>query len=43
LLGYASLSEDQIRAGIDRLEEALKSSGTARTGVDLARAPLAPT
>jgi GntR family transcriptional regulator / MocR family aminotransferase len=43
LLGYASLSEDQIRAGIDRLEEALRSSGTARTGVDLARAPLAPT
>jgi GntR family transcriptional regulator/MocR family aminotransferase len=43
LLGYASLSEDQISAGIDRLEEALKSSGTARTGVSLARAPLAPT
>ncbi len=26
LLGYASLSEDQIRAGIDRLDEALQSS-----------------
>jgi GntR family transcriptional regulator/MocR family aminotransferase len=29
LLGYASLSEDQIRAGIDRLAEALRSNGGA--------------
>lgn len=42
LLGYASLSEDQIKAGIDRLEEALKSNGVTRASVNLARAPLAP-
>ena len=42
LLGYASLSEDQIKAGVDRLEEALRSSGTARSNLSLVRAPLAP-
>jgi GntR family transcriptional regulator/MocR family aminotransferase len=43
LLGYASLSEDQIKAGIDRLEEALKSNGVSRSSVNPVRAPLAPT
>ena len=43
LLGYASLSEDQIKAGVDRLEEAIKSNDVAHGGLHLARTPLAPT
>ncbi|MDR3470022.1 MAG: PLP-dependent aminotransferase family protein [Xanthobacteraceae bacterium] len=42
LLGYASLTEDQIRAGIDRLAEALKTSESVHGGVQHARTPLAP-
>jgi GntR family transcriptional regulator/MocR family aminotransferase len=41
LLGYASLSESQIRAGIDRLAEALKITETSSNTTTL-RAPLAP-
>jgi GntR family transcriptional regulator / MocR family aminotransferase len=43
LLGYASLSEEQIRAGVDRLDEALKSNEVAHAGLHLSRLPLAPT
>jgi GntR family transcriptional regulator / MocR family aminotransferase len=42
LLGYASLSEDQIRAGIDRLEEALKTNEIMHGNAQLSRSPLAP-
>jgi GntR family transcriptional regulator / MocR family aminotransferase len=42
LLGYASLSEDQIRAGIDRLEEALNANEAAPSGTHASRLPLAP-
>jgi GntR family transcriptional regulator/MocR family aminotransferase len=42
LLGYASLSEDQIRAGIVRLEEALKTNEIAHSAHP-SRLPLAPT
>jgi GntR family transcriptional regulator/MocR family aminotransferase len=43
LLGYASLSEEQIRAGIDRLEEALTTNEVAHGGAHPSRLPLAPT
>ena len=43
LLGYASLSEDQIRAGIDRLEEAFRLNEAAHSDMHLSRLPLAPT
>ena len=43
LLGYASLSEDQIRAGIDRLEETLKANEIAHSSGHPLRLPLAPT
>jgi GntR family transcriptional regulator/MocR family aminotransferase len=42
LLGYASLSESQIRAGIDRLAEALKATDVARGSAQSARVSLAP-
>ena len=42
LLGYASLSESQIRAGIDRLAEALKMSDVIAGNEQTAQAPLAP-
>jgi GntR family transcriptional regulator/MocR family aminotransferase len=42
LLGYASLSESQIRAGIDRLAEALKIRDVISSNEQTLRAPLAP-
>lgn len=42
LLGYASLSENQIRAGVDRLAEALKSTQTVRSNAATLCTPLAP-
>lgn len=42
LLGYASLSENQIRAGIDRLTDAITPADSAKQIVHTARAPLAP-
>lgn len=42
LLGYASLSEDQIRAGIDRLAEVLTDNDLLRPGARAHRTPLAP-
>jgi GntR family transcriptional regulator/MocR family aminotransferase len=42
LLGYASLSENQIRAGIDRLAEVLKITDVIRGNTPALRVPLAP-
>jgi len=42
LLGYASLSENQIRAGIDRLADALEVTENFSSNAGLVRAPLAP-
>ena len=42
LLGYASLSEDQIKAGIDRLAEALKVTEPASSNAQAQFIPLAP-
>jgi GntR family transcriptional regulator/MocR family aminotransferase len=42
LLGYASLSEDQIKAGIDRLAEALKVTEPASSNTQAQLVPLAP-
>jgi GntR family transcriptional regulator/MocR family aminotransferase len=43
LIGYASLSEDQIKAGIDRLAEALNQNEVVLNGSQSSRMPLAPT
>lgn len=42
LLGYASLSEEQIRAGIDRLAEVLADNDLLHPGNRTLRTPLAP-
>ena len=42
LLGYASLTEDQIRAGIDRLAEVLALNDKLQLGARNHRTPLAP-
>lgn len=43
LLGYASLSENQIKAGIDRLADAITPTDVAMYSSHALRAPLAPT
>jgi GntR family transcriptional regulator/MocR family aminotransferase len=42
LLGYASLSENQIRAGIDRLADAIAPASASKHTSHAIRAPLAP-
>ena len=42
LLGYASVSESQIWAGIDRLAEALKVPDSLQGNAQISRASLAP-
>jgi GntR family transcriptional regulator/MocR family aminotransferase len=42
LLGYASLSENQIRAGIDRLADAITPTSLSKHPAHTARIPLAP-
>lgn len=42
LLGYAALTEDQIRAGIDRLAEVLASNDMLQPSARSHRTPLAP-
>jgi GntR family transcriptional regulator/MocR family aminotransferase len=42
LLGYASLSENQIRAGIDRLADAIAPASTSKRPSHAIRVPLAP-
>lgn len=42
LLGYASLSENQIRAGIDRLADAIAPTSSSKHAPHTARIPLAP-
>lgn len=42
LLGYASLTEEQIRAGIDRLAELVAIHDIAHSGPRSIRAPIAP-
>jgi GntR family transcriptional regulator/MocR family aminotransferase len=43
LLGYASLSEDQIQAGIDRLADAIIPTDAPKSRLRGLRIPLAPT
>jgi GntR family transcriptional regulator/MocR family aminotransferase len=42
LLGYASLTEDQIRAGIDRLADVLTQNDVAQHNTRIDHAPIAP-